>query len=266
MYDECERHDFDDNRRCKVCGECWRCWGDEQTHVGWRSPRLDSQGPCTQKVFGRCPVCKGAAYHLKLERGRRITNWAEGFGMPEVNETQLHSWMMDGNYPPYYHDGDHPAFCKRIDRRATATLSRDVKYEEIVTRTVRTPIRKGFRQPSNNKTRATQWRNRKISSPMREVEEKVIRTLAKGTRIKVVMASRMGDVGITPNLDAHNGYVVRINCIDGEWDMFGDGKQIIPLKPEGVLVDIHPIEDPDYERVALFFPQGSPPPHQYPTE
>ena len=244
MYDECERHDFDDNRRCRVCGECMRCWGDEQTHVSWCSPRLDSQGPCTQKVFGRCPECKGAAYHLKLQRGRKITNWAPGYGMPTVNETQLHSWMMDGNYPPHYSDSEHPAFCKKLDRRAPATLSRDVEYRAEEKRKVITP------------------RMRRQGKTHREVTK----TLRKGSRVKVVMASRMGDVGITPNLDAHNGYVVRINCVDGEWDMFGDGKQVIPLKPEGVLVDIHPIEDPDYERVALVFPEGSTPPHEYPVE
>jgi hypothetical protein len=164
--------------------------------------------------------------------------------MSQITETQLHAWMMDGNYPPHYHDGNHPAFCKKLDRRATATLNRDVEYRTEEKRKVITP------------------RMRREGQTHREVTK----TLRKGSRVKVVMASRMGDVGITPNLDAQNGYVVRINCVEGEWDMFGDGKQVIPLKPEGVLVDIHPIEDPDYERVALVFPEGSTPPHQYPAE
>jgi len=32
-----------------------------------------------------------------------------------------------------------------------------------------------------------------------------------GDRVRVVMASRLGDVGITTNLDAENGYKVRVN-------------------------------------------------------
>lgn len=34
--------------------------------------------------------------------------------------------------------------------------------------------------------------------------------LAAGQRIRVVMASRFGDVGITPSLEAKNGYVLRV--------------------------------------------------------
>ncbi len=32
----------------------------------------------------------------------------------------------------------------------------------------------------------------------------------KGNRVRVVMASRLGDVGITKNLDAENGYSLRV--------------------------------------------------------
>jgi hypothetical protein len=32
-----------------------------------------------------------------------------------------------------------------------------------------------------------------------------------GTRVRVVMASRMGDVGITDDLTAENGYSIRVN-------------------------------------------------------
>jgi hypothetical protein len=35
------------------------------------------------------------------------------------------------------------------------------------------------------------------------------RDVAKGDRVRVVMASRMGDVGITKDLDADHGYSVR---------------------------------------------------------
>lgn len=113
-----------------------------------------------------------------------------------------------------------------------ATLSRDVQYTATVRRKVLTP------------------RMRREGDTEREVKK----TLPKGTRVNVVMASRMGDVGITPDLDADRGYVVRINCIEGEWDMFGDGKHVIPLKPEGVLTNIEPIEDPCRDKVDLAFP------------
>lgn len=35
--------------------------------------------------------------------------------------------------------------------------------------------------------------------------------LAAGQRVRVVMASRFGDVGITPNLKADHGYVMRVS-------------------------------------------------------
>lgn len=36
------------------------------------------------------------------------------------------------------------------------------------------------------------------------------RVIPKGTRVRIVMASRFGDVGITDNLDADHGYVARV--------------------------------------------------------
>lgn len=37
------------------------------------------------------------------------------------------------------------------------------------------------------------------------------RTLPVGSKVKIVMASRFGDVGITDNLDAENGYGARVD-------------------------------------------------------
>lgn len=37
------------------------------------------------------------------------------------------------------------------------------------------------------------------------------RDLAPGARVRVVMASRMGDVGVTERLDASSGYDVRVS-------------------------------------------------------
>lgn len=37
---------------------------------------------------------------------------------------------------------------------------------------------------------------------------------ASGTRVKIVMVSRFGDVGITENLKAENGYGARVNLDD----------------------------------------------------
>lgn len=45
----------------------------------------------------------------------------------------------------------------------------------------------------------------------------------KGQRVRVVMASRMGDVGITPNLEAEHGYEDRV-FID-ELENFSEGEQ-----------------------------------------
>lgn len=44
--------------------------------------------------------------------------------------------------------------------------------------------------------------------------------LPAGSRVRVVMASRMGDVGVTPILDAENGYMLRLPV--SELDDFSD--------------------------------------------
>ncbi len=44
----------------------------------------------------------------------------------------------------------------------------------------------------------------------------VLSPLAKNQLVKVVMASRFGDVGITPNLQADRGYTARVNPEDLE--------------------------------------------------
>lgn len=45
--------------------------------------------------------------------------------------------------------------------------------------------------------------------------------LPVGTRVKIVMVSRMGDVGITDDLRAEHGYHLRVN-IDKLEELFGD--------------------------------------------
>lgn len=52
-----------------------------------------------------------------------------------------------------------------------------------------------------------------------------------GTRVRVVMASRFGDVGITDDLEAKSGYHYRTNCVVGELA----GKRV---EPAGLLTDI----------------------------
>lgn len=42
------------------------------------------------------------------------------------------------------------------------------------------------------------------------------RTVPAGTRVKVVMVSRMGDVGITTDLSAETGYQARVPLVDLE--------------------------------------------------
>ena len=39
-------------------------------------------------------------------------------------------------------------------------------------------------------------------------------TIPAGSRVRVVMASRFGDVGITPNLEEVHGYVARVSVED----------------------------------------------------
>lgn len=136
-----------------------------------------------------------------------------------MTETELWEWMMDGNYPPGYPDMDRPELVK-LARRAFATLARDTVFAK--------------------------WRGH--DKPEKRV------TIPAGTRVKVNMASRLGDVGITDDLGANTGYCYRVTCIEGEWDL-GNGK-VIPLKPEGLLLNIEPIEDPRSDKVAIAFPEG----------
>jgi len=63
-------------------------------------------------------------------------------------------------------------------------------------------------------------------------------TLEAGTRVKVTMASRFGDVGITPNLTAKNGYDFRVQCVD--WWKAKEGWQ----KARNILEDIELLEKP----------------------
>jgi len=63
--------------------------------------------------------------------------------------------------------------------------------------------------------------------------------LPAGSRVRVVMASRFGDVGITDDLNATSGYDYRTTCISGELN----GPQgPIKLEPTGLLTKIEIIE------------------------
>jgi hypothetical protein len=131
-----------------------------------------------------------------------------------MTETELWEWMMDGKNPPGYPDIDHPEIVP-LERKALATLSREIVM--------------------------TKWQGH--NKPEKKVK------VPAGTRVKVVMVSRMGDVGITDNLKADTGYHYRVICLKGEFDVFGDGKQIVPTEPENLLLDIEPIEDPKVKGV-----------------
>jgi hypothetical protein len=124
-----------------------------------------------------------------------------------MTETKLWEWMMEGNYPPNY-DKNYVS----LERRATAKLTKDVH--------------------------TTRWQGHG------KKEKKI--TLQAGSKVKVVMASRLGDVGITNIMNAHNGYIYRVQCVEAE--MMG---QVIG--PENLLTDISPIEDPDTSKLALAF-------------
>jgi len=130
-----------------------------------------------------------------------------------MTETEVWEWMMEGNYPPGYPDMDQLDLVP-LERRAIATLSADVPYTEEVKRKVITPAmrRKG------------------------KTTREIVETLRKGTKVKIVMASRMGVVGITPDLDATRGYCVRIPCIETDYVGY-------PIEPTGLLTNIEPIED-----------------------
>ena len=117
---------------------------------------------------------------------------------PSMTETQLWEWMMDGNYPP----GETDPF-KREHRTATATLSRDIEVTKHDT--------------------------------LRRTEKKEI--WKAGKRVKVVMASRFGDVGITDDLTAEYGYHYRTPCVE---DTLEGPMGSFPIKPAGLLLDIKP--------------------------
>lgn len=184
-----------------------------------------------------------------------------------ITEGQLWAWMMDGNYPPSYPDMEQPGLGK-LHRRATATLSRDISYldrvpAQVAPQKTTTPApRKGFRQPPNNKTRATKPQRRmqvltsNFPTQGEETEIEITRTIKAGTRVNVVMASRMGDVGITTNLEVERGYDVRITCVP---NMFMEHERL----PQNLLIDIEPIEDPRCDMVTRAFPEGAKQPQDY---
>ena len=60
---------------------------------------------------------------------------------------------------------------------------------------------------------------------------KVGRVIKAGTRVNVVMASRFGDLGITDDLKAEQGYDARVQSVEGEFM----GHQI---EPNECLTDI----------------------------
>ncbi len=64
--------------------------------------------------------------------------------------------------------------------------------------------------------------------------------LPAGALVRVVMASRFGDVGITDNLSAESGYHYRSNAVAGE--VHGNH-----VEPAGLLTDIRLIEKPATE-------------------
>ena len=108
-----------------------------------------------------------------------------------VTEENIWNWMMDGNYPPGYPDMDRPEL-ESLNRRAHATLSQDVQYTETVTVMRKPPApRKGFRQPSNSKTKATQRKRGNRQFVEREVEVEVAKTMTKGSRVNIVMAKEL---------------------------------------------------------------------------
>ena len=120
-----------------------------------------------------------------------------------MNEQELWQWMMEGNYPQRK-EGE--SACDHIlrseHRTATATLTKDV-------------VGKRYKQ---------YW-------DQQEPQFDDV-TLKAGCRVKVVMASRFGDVGITDDLTVENGYIHRTLCTESG---FPDGKI---HQPSGLLTDI----------------------------
>ncbi len=113
-----------------------------------------------------------------------------------MTQEELWNWMMEGNYPEGW-----PKTPSR-NRVGTATLKVDVmmyKWE-------------GHGKPES-------------------------RYLVKaGSKVKINMASRMGDVGITDDLAAPNGYNLRIQCVPAESEILGQ------IEPDDVLDNIE-VED-----------------------
>jgi hypothetical protein len=76
------------------------------------------------------------------------------------------------------------------------------------------------------------WRGHGMTPEFDEVH------VPAGTKVRVVMASRLGDVGITDDLLATSGYHYRTTCIDGELN----GPQgPVKLEPAGLLENIEMI-------------------------
>lgn len=63
--------------------------------------------------------------------------------------------------------------------------------------------------------------------------------LPTGTKVRVVMASRLGNVGITDDLNATNGYHYRSTCVSG---VLNGPTGPIKLEPAGLLENIEMIE------------------------
>src|SRR4051812_37168314 len=101
-----------------------------------------------------------------------------------MTESELWNWMMDGNYPKGWPN------VPREHRTATAVLTKEISVKKW----------HGHRKPETTEV----W--------------------SAGKKVKVVMASRFGDVGITDDLSAENGYHYRTPCDE----------------PAGLLTDIQP--------------------------
>jgi hypothetical protein len=90
-------------------------------------------------------------------------------------------------------DGGYPSSSNNIEqRRATAVLKRTITVKK--------------------------WQG--------HGKEDIVETWPAGKKVKVVMASRFGDVGITDDLNANNGYHYRTQCVD---------------KPNDLLTEITPV-------------------------
>lgn len=125
-----------------------------------------------------------------------------------ITQAELWQWMMDGKYPPGYPDIDRK-WLMPVQRQAFATLKESITLH----------------RPGTFKDR-----------------------IRKGTKVRVVMASRMGDVGVTRNLDAHAGYTHRIQCVEGTLEL---NNETFAVYPEDILDNIELIEDPEAPKMGL---------------